>query len=199
MSRECPILVSTFHKFTKLAALCKKKWGIQHLVVSTLQPLLSRTCTANICQDTDLQSPSGLCMVDIFKFLNTRDHAGGRLFVQKMGGASDILGRAILESHKGWVKSPSLLRPSKRTLLRAFKKKSNYDENWAMAYIWMFVFAINFELPEMSKKWTSNFSGPNLPQLGLFHPFFEGKSNFRVISMIKIVILDQTKPISLIF
>ena len=39
----------------------------------------------------------------------------------------------------------------------------------------------------------------NLPQLGLFHPYFVSKSSFRVISMIKIVILDQSKPISLIF
>ena len=39
---------------------------------------------------------------------------------------------------------------------------------------------------------------PNLPQLGLFHPYFVFKTSFRVISMIKIVILDQSKPISLI-
>ena len=39
---------------------------------------------------------------------------------------------------------------------------------------------------------------PNLPQLGLFYPYFECKSSFRVISMIKIVILDNSKPISLI-
>ena len=38
----------------------------------------------------------------------------------------------------------------------------------------------------------------NLPQLGLFHPYFVRKSSFRVISMRKIVILDQSKPISLI-
>ena len=63
----------------------------------------------------------------------------------------------------------------------------------------MFVYAINFELPEMSKKQTLDFSGPNLPQLGLFHPYFVCKSSFRVISMIKIVILNQSKPIYLIF
>ena len=60
----------------------------------------------------------------------------------------------------------------------------------------MFVYAMNFELPEMAKKvkiW------PNLPQLGLFHPYFVCKSSSRVISMIKMVILDQSKPISLIF
>ena len=38
---------------------------------------------------------------------------------------------------------------------------------------------------------------PNLRQLGLFHPDFVCKSSFRVISMIKMVILDQSKPISL--
>ena len=59
-----------------------------------------------------------------------------------------------------------------------------------VTYIWMFVYAMNFELPEMSKKWTLDFSGLNLPQLGLFDPYFVCKSSFRVISMIKIVILD---------
>ena len=68
-----------------------------------------------------------------------------------------------------------------------------------VTYIWMFVYAINFELPEMSKNWTLNLSGPNLPQLGLFHPDFVCKSSFRVISMIKMVILDQSKPIYFIF
>ena len=38
---------------------------------------------------------------------------------------------------------------------------------------------------------------PNLPQLWLFHPDFLCKSSFRVISMIKMVIWDQSKPISL--
>ena len=38
---------------------------------------------------------------------------------------------------------------------------------------------------------------PNLPQLGLFHPYFVCKSSFRVVSMIKIIILDQSKPILL--
>ena len=35
------------------------------------------------------------------------------------------------------------------------------------------------------------------PASGLFHPYFLCKSSFRVISMIKMVILDQSKPISL--
>ena len=62
--------------------------------------------------------------------------------------------------------------------------------------IWMFVYAMNLELPEMAKKWSFGHFRPNLPQLGLFHPYFLCKSGFRVISMIKIVILDQSKPIS---
>ena len=68
-----------------------------------------------------------------------------------------------------------------------------------MTFIWTFIFTMNFELPEMSKKWSYRFFRPNLPQLGLFHPYFVCKCSFRVISMIKIVILDQSKPISLYF
>ena len=66
-----------------------------------------------------------------------------------------------------------------------------------VTFIWMFMFMMNFELPEMSKKWNFRFFRPNLPQLGLFHPYFVCKSSFRVISMTKMVILDQSKPISL--
>ena len=64
--------------------------------------------------------------------------------------------------------------------------------------IWMFVYEMIFEFPEMAQKWSFGFFRPNLPQLGLFHPYFVSKSCFRVISMIKIVILDQSKQISLI-
>ena len=39
---------------------------------------------------------------------------------------------------------------------------------------------------------------PNLRELGLFHPYFVCKCSFRKISLIKMVILDQSKPISLI-
>ena len=39
---------------------------------------------------------------------------------------------------------------------------------------------------------------PNLRELALFHPYFVCKCSFRKISMIKIVILDQSKPILLI-
>ena len=65
--------------------------------------------------------------------------------------------------------------------------------------IWMFVYAMIFELPEMAQKWSFGFFRPNLPQLWLFYPYFVSESCFRVISMIKIVILDQSKIISLIF
>ena len=57
---------------------------------------------------------------------------------------------------------------------------------------------MNFELPEMVKKWSFILFRHNPPQLGLFHPYFVFKNSFIVISMIKIVILDQSKPISLI-
>ena len=36
-----------------------------------------------------------------------------------------------------------------------------------------------------------------MPQLGLFHPYFVSKSSFRVIPMIKMVILEQSKPLLL--
>ena len=36
------------------------------------------------------------------------------------------------------------------------------------------------------------------PASGLFHLYFVCKSSFRVISMIKMVILEQSEPISLI-
>ena len=39
---------------------------------------------------------------------------------------------------------------------------------------------------------------PNLHELGLFHPYFICKCSFREISIIKMVILDQSKPMSLI-
>ena len=67
-----------------------------------------------------------------------------------------------------------------------------------VTYIWMFVYAMNFELPEMVKKLSFGVFRPDLPQLGLFHPYFVSKTSLRVISMIKIVILDESKPIWLI-
>ena len=52
-------------------------------------------------------------------------------------------------------------------------------------------------MPELAKKWSFGIFRPNLPQLRLFHPYFVCKVVW-VISMIKMV-LDQSKPISLIF
>ena len=63
----------------------------------------------------------------------------------------------------------------------------------------MFVYAMNFELPEISKKLSFGLFSPTLRLIELFHPYFVCKSSFRVISMIKMVILDQSKPIALIF
>ena len=65
-----------------------------------------------------------------------------------------------------------------------------------VTFIWTFMFTMNFELLEMSKKWSYGFFRPILPELGLFYPYFVCKSSFGVISMIKRVILDQSKPIS---
>ena len=76
-------------------------------------------------------------------------------------------------------------------------KKTIYYENWTHDVYLNVCVCDDFELPEMAKKWSFGHFRPNLPQLGLFHRYFLCKSNFRVISMIKIVILDQSKPISL--
>ena len=78
-----------------------------------------------------------------------------------------------------------------------FKKKLFMMKIERLTFIWTFMLTMNFELPETSKKWSYRFFRPNLPQVGLFHPYFVCKSSFRVISMIKILILDQSKPISL--
>ena len=68
-----------------------------------------------------------------------------------------------------------------------------------MICIWMFGYAMNFEPARNSKKKGSlGLFSPNLLEFGLFILYFVCKSNFRVISMIKIVILDQSKPIPLI-
>ena len=59
----------------------------------------------------------------------------------------------------------------------------------------MFVYAMNLELSEMAKKKFCTFEAK--PASGLFHTYFLCKSSFRVISMIKMVILHQSKPMSL--
>ena len=86
----------------------------------------------------------------------------------------------------------------KRTSLRAFQKNQITMKIEPLTCISMFVYAMNFEMPEMTKKLSFRPFTHNLPQLGLFHSNFVCKSSFREISMIKMVILDQSKPISLI-
>ena len=61
----------------------------------------------------------------------------------------------------------------------------------------MFVYAMNFELPEMAKNENLDFSGPTCLSWDYFINYFVCKCSFREISMIKMVILDQSKPISL--
>ena len=56
---------------------------------------------------------------------------------------------------------------------------------------------MNFELPEDQKVKLWTFQAQ--PASGLFHPHFLCKSCFRVISVIKMVIWDQSKAILLIF
>ena len=50
----------------------------------------------------------------------------------------------------------------------------------------------------MSKNEIFGLLMPNLRELGLFHPYIACKYSFREISMINIVILDQSKPTMLI-
>ena len=67
-----------------------------------------------------------------------------------------------------------------------------------MTCIWMFVCAMNFWAVRNGQKCNFRLFRPNLHELGLFHPYFVCKCSFREISMIKMVLLDQSKPISLI-
>ena len=64
-----------------------------------------------------------------------------------------------------------------------------------VTWIWMFVHAMIFEPQKWQKVkfWTFQ----SQPASGLFHPYFLCKSSFRVISMIKMVIWDESKPLSL--
>ena len=79
------------------------------------------------------------------------------------------------------------------------KKIYNSDENWARDIYLNVCVCDEFWAARRQKKWNFGLFRPNLPQLGLFHPYFVSKSCFRVISMIKMVTLDQNKAISLIF
>ena len=67
-----------------------------------------------------------------------------------------------------------------------------------VTWIWMFVSVMNFWAARNGKKLSLGLYRPNLHELGLFHPYFVCKCSFWKVSMIKIVILDQSKPISLI-
>ena len=86
----------------------------------------------------------------------------------------------------------------KRTSLRAFKKNklpwklSPWHVFKCLGMRWILSSQI------WPKKWCFRLFTPNLPQLGLLKPYFVCESSLRIISMIKIVILDQSKPISLI-
>ena len=63
--------------------------------------------------------------------------------------------------------------------------------------IWMFVYGMIFKLPEMAKNEVLGFSGPTCVSWGYFIQYFVCKCSFREISMITMVILDQSKPLSL--
>ena len=78
-----------------------------------------------------------------------------------------------------------------------FKKKKS-DENWAHDMYLNVCSCGEFWAARNGKKWSFGLFRPNLPQLGLFHPYFVCRSSFRVISMIETVIFDQNMPISLI-
>ena len=62
----------------------------------------------------------------------------------------------------------------------------------------MFVCEMNFWAARTGKKLNFGLFEPNLLELGLFHPYFACKCIFIEILMITMVILDQSKPISLI-
>ena len=76
-----------------------------------------------------------------------------------------------------------------------FKKLSNYDENWACDIYLNVCVCDKFWAARNGKKikfWTFQAQ----PASRLFHLYFVSKTNLRIISMIKMIILDQSKPIS---
>ena len=77
----------------------------------------------------------------------------------------------------------------------SIKKKMKIEP---VTWIWMFVCVKNFSAARNSKKLSFGLFRHNLRELGLFHPYFVCKCSFREISIIQMVILDQSKPISLI-
>ena len=76
-----------------------------------------------------------------------------------------------------------------------FQKIIISDENWACDMYLNVCVCNELWAARNGKKW--NF-GPNLHELGLFHPYFLCKCSFREISMIKMVIVDKSTSISLI-
>ena len=78
-----------------------------------------------------------------------------------------------------------------------FKKYiSIYDENWTRdIYLNVYVYDEFWAARNVKKEKFGIFQAQ--PASGLLHPYFVCKSIFRVISMTKMVILDQSKPISL--
>ena len=62
----------------------------------------------------------------------------------------------------------------------------------------MFVCGMNFSAARNDKKLNFGLFRRNLRELWLFHPYFVCKRCYREIPMIKIIILDENKPISLI-
>ena len=75
--------------------------------------------------------------------------------------------------------------------------KKNYTENWARDMYLNVCVCDEFWAARNGKKMKFGIFQA-YPASGLFHPYFVCKSSFIVISMIKMVILDQSKPISLI-
>ena len=82
-------------------------------------------------------------------------------------------------------------------ILTSVLKKSIYDENWTRDMNFNVCVCDEFGAAWNGKKVKFGIFHAQ-PASGLFHPCFVSKSSFIVISMIKIVILDQSKPISLI-
>ena len=70
---------------------------------------------------------------------------------------------------------------------------------WWKLSLWHVFESLRMRWILSSQKWQKSYVFwlfmPNLPQLGLFHPYVECKSSFRLISIIKIVILEQSKQI----
>ena len=81
---------------------------------------------------------------------------------------------------------------------RGFKKKSNCDETWAHDMYLNVCVCDKFLAARNGKKmkfWTFKAQPASVK---VIHPYFVSKTSFREISMIKMVILDQSKPILLI-